>query len=110
MNLNEYQEAALRTCSEKLRGSLFYSQCSLSGEAGEFADAFKKHQFHDKPADEAEARLAMIIELGDALWSVAHAADALGVGLEVVANVNLEKLARRHGKSYKAEHYTGGAK
>lgn len=64
----------------------------LAGETGETCDIWKKHKFHGRDLD----RTKMIKEVGDVLFYVAETASALGVTLEDVALLNLEKLSLRY--------------
>ena len=69
----------------------------LTGEAGEFADMVKKLRYHNKELT-PEVREHLIKELGDVLWYVAYGAKAFGVSLSTVAQINLDKLAKRYGR------------
>lgn len=107
MNLNEYQEKARSTRFEKTKGlEKGYSALGLTGEAGEVADKIKKiirgdfdleHYATNTERKDAleDFEDSIIRELGDVLWYVAAVADDLEVSLELVASVNLEKLASR---------------
>lgn len=92
MNLNEYQKAALATAvyPRSPHNALFYTALGLASEAGEYAGKVKK-LLRDAKFRREEAAL----ELGDVLWYVAAAADALGMTLEDVAQKNIDKLADR---------------
>ena len=59
---------------------------------GEVLAHVRKHVLQGRPLD----RDALTLELGDALWCLAIAADTLGVSLQVVAQRNVEKLRARH--------------
>ena len=72
----------------------------LCGEAGECIDALKKHLFQGHGLDVDH----MIEECGDCWWYVAELATALGVGLDVVAERNIEKLRKRYPNGFDAEH------
>lgn len=101
MDLNEYQQFALRTANKdatrKERATI--AALGLTGESGEFADMIKKHigQGHDLD------RLKAMLELGDVLWYIAEAADALGFTLNQVAIENIDKLQRRYPEGFNAE-------
>lgn len=98
MNANDYQKAALRTANPKCK-SLINCALGLTGEAGEFADMIKKHEFHGHELD----RDAAIKELGDVLWYAAVAADVLGVSLGEVMRRNVEKLMQRYPNGFSTE-------
>ncbi|MDA4130448.1 MAG: nucleoside triphosphate pyrophosphohydrolase family protein [Thaumarchaeota archaeon] len=95
MNLNEYQKNSRGTARYK-RGlttidGLTYSVLALCGEAGELANKLKKsHRTGTKPDE-----LVLADELGDVLWYVASVAHELGMDLEYIAQMNLEKLQQR---------------
>ena len=100
MTLDAYQRAAARTGGSDLRDENLFKGLScaalgLTGEAGEVADLVKKVVHHRHPLD-AATREKLVKELGDVLWYVAHAASVLGVTLDHVAAVNVEKLQRRY--------------
>jgi NTP pyrophosphatase (non-canonical NTP hydrolase) len=100
MDANEYQTLAMRTETpgRERRTRLINAALGLCGEAGEFADALKKAEFHGHTLDEAELQK----ELGDVLWYAALACDALGVSMGEVMAQNIEKLRARypHGFSH----------
>jgi NTP pyrophosphatase (non-canonical NTP hydrolase) len=101
MDADEYQRLALRTEApgRPRRERLLNAALGLCGEAGEFADSLKKHEFHAHALDEAELRK----ELGDVLWYVALACDALGLQLGNVMEANIEKLRRRYPEGFSSE-------
>ena len=93
-SLDEYQRAAARTANPALGGDqrLLDAAAGLAEEAGEVLGHVRKHVMQDRALD----RDAVIIELGDALWCIAIAAEALGVPLSEVARLNEAKLRARH--------------
>jgi len=99
MNFDEYQDAASVTALYPKRlNNLEYPTLGLAGEAGEVANVVKKIQrdFGGEITDETRAKLKD--ELGDVLWYVSACADELGLSLKEIAEFNVEKLAKRHGK------------
>jgi NTP pyrophosphatase (non-canonical NTP hydrolase) len=100
MKMNTYQELALRTCNPSLdaRQRLTNGALGLAGESGEAADLIKKHLFHGHALEEEKLKK----ELGDVLWYVALLADALGLGLEEVAQRNVDKLRARYPEGFDA--------
>lgn len=95
MTINEYQTAALRTAqTEKFSKSalLLNSALGLCGESGEVADLVKKHLFqgHDLDLDHVAK------ELGDISWYLAVGAYAIGLDLESIFRMNIEKLEARY--------------
>ena len=95
MTINEYQYAALRTAqTDKLTANelLLNSALGLCGESGEVADLVKKHRFQGHDIDiEHIAK-----ELGDVAWYLAVGAYAIGLDLETIFRMNIEKLEARY--------------
>ena len=89
-----YQSAARRTINRGLSDDqrLLDASAGLAEEAGEVLSHVRKHLLQGRPLD----RDAVVLELGDALWCLAIAADTLGVSLQDVAQRNVEKLRSRH--------------
>lgn len=93
MTLNEYQAAAMRTAKKQdARSELLEAILGIVGEGGELADVYKKVRFQGHTEDTEHA----VKELGDVLWYIAEAAEALGVSLQMVAERNIEKLRARY--------------
>ncbi|PYP77461.1 MAG: nucleotide pyrophosphohydrolase [Gemmatimonadetes bacterium] len=89
-----YQSEARRTINLTLTDEqrLLDASAGLAEEAGEVLAHVRKHVFQGRPLD----REALTLELGDALWCLAIAADTLGVSLADVARRNVEKLRLRY--------------
>lgn len=107
MNLNDYQKKARQTAIYPRQYSVIYPALGLAGESGEVAEKIKK-EIRDGckgescedmscpgPFESKEFKDKVIKEMGDVLWYLASLAEDLGVKLETVAKVNLEKLAKR---------------
>lgn len=92
--LDGYQSAARRTINRSLDDDqrLLDASAGLAEEAGEVLAHVRKHVMQGRLLD----RDAVTLELGDALWCLAIAADTLGVSLQAVAQRNIEKLQARH--------------
>ncbi len=101
MNLNEYQQLAMRTAANdsKPHFDLLHAALGLSGEAGEFSDAVKKATIYKRPLDTKNLRE----EVGDVLWYCALAAYALGTTLDEVATDNIDKLRQRYPEKFTSE-------
>ena len=95
MHLNEYQTHAKKTAVYPNHVGLLYTTLGLAGEAGELANKVKKVFRDDSGILTEQASWRLADELGDVLWYVAMLADELGIGLEAVAELNLNKLAAR---------------
>ena len=118
MELNEYQEKAMSTCMPSCE-NISYMLLNLVGEVGEFASkvakAVRKNQVciggktslnrniltvrDDSPETMDFDVLAFDSELkkeaGDILWQLSGLCKVMGWDLEHVAQVNLDKLAKR---------------
>jgi len=66
------------------------------GEAGEVQGKIKKIIRDEGGIITLEARKEIAKELGDILWYVASMCDNLGLDMEEVATMNIEKLRSRH--------------
>ena len=67
----------------------------LSAEAGELMEIVKKLIFQGKPVNE-ETIFHMKRELGDVMWYIMQVLMALGVDLNEIVEMNVEKLAKRY--------------
>lgn len=96
MNLNDYQQAALRTAAPKdKKDEIFHLVLGLVGEAGEIAEKAKKIVRDNNSDFSALDTEDLIKELGDVLWYVTVLADHFDITLEEVAEKNIAKLASR---------------
>lgn len=92
---NDYEKIAERLSNPKIV-RLMHAAMGLETEAGEFLDPLKKHIFYGKELNEVN----MLEEIGDAMWYIAIACDALGVPLETVMERNIAKLKARFGDKF----------
>jgi len=109
MTNQEYVAAALKTETLDLDGirnrvtpitiRLLHGALGLAGEAGEFADAIKKHVFYGAPCDMTN----LIEELGDILWYCVVVMDTLDLTFEEVQKKNVAKLQQRYGGAFSLE-------
>ena len=101
MKMNKYQKLAIRTCVAlpSKYDHLNHAIMGLVSEVGEVADAFKKFKYYGQPIDNAN----IIEELGDILWYVALAAQALRCDLDYVASENIAKLQKRYPEKFTEE-------
>lgn len=106
MNLNDYQELALRTASKESlvdeSTMLNVAALGLNGEAGEIADHVKKVMFHGHPLD-SDTRDKIAKEIGDILWYCAMGAKGIGIPLGDIAEMNVEKLKKRYPEGFSTE-------
>ncbi|MDE5855984.1 MAG: nucleoside triphosphate pyrophosphohydrolase family protein [Anaeroplasmataceae bacterium] len=93
MEINEYQELAMKTLNPALdkKDILINAVMGLCGEAGEATDLVKKHLFQNHEFNKEE----FIKELGDIAWYLAEACTAVDVNLEDVLEKNIAKLKQR---------------
>lgn len=101
MEVNKYQELAMRTLNKNLKGKdvLINSVMGLCGESGEAIDIVKKHLAQGHELDKEN----LIKELGDIAWYLAEAATYLDVSLDEILNKNIEKLKKRYPEGFKEE-------
>ena len=95
MTINEYQTAALRTAQTgklSIGDLLLNSALGLCGESGEVADIVKKFRFQGHDIDVEH----IAKELGDVAWYLAVGAYAIGLDLESIFRMNIEKLEARY--------------
>lgn len=105
MTPNEYQKEASKTIpsnyfnlnSRADKDALLNAALGLCGESGEFADILKKHCYQGHPLDTNH----LAKELGDILWYVSLGASGLGLSLETIMRMNINKLRKR----YPEEHF-----
>lgn len=99
LTLDAYQDAAARTVNPALSDDdrLLDAACGLAEEAGEALAHVRKHRMQGRALD----RVALVAELGDALWCIAIMARTAGISLGTVAEGNLEKLRARHPEGFR---------
>jgi NTP pyrophosphatase (non-canonical NTP hydrolase) len=93
MDINEYQQKALKTAIFPKEYAIIYPALGLAGEAGEVADKVKKIVRDRNTSDQMKRDIAA--EIGDCLWYCAVLANDLGFDLAQIADSNLSKLADR---------------
>ncbi|MEO6333795.1 MAG: nucleoside triphosphate pyrophosphohydrolase family protein [Pyrinomonadaceae bacterium] len=99
MTFEEYQAKASATALYPNRmKNLEYPTLGLTGEAGEVANIVKKIQRDHGGVITDEIRAKLQDELGDVLWYISACADELGLTLVEIAEFNVDKLAKRHGR------------
>ena len=101
MIAQRYQGLAMRTASipeENKEERLYHAVFGLCSEAGEVAGILQKtYQGHEMNQDH------LIKELGDCLWMIAEACDALDVTMDDVMYQNIEKLRKRYPEGFEVE-------
>ena len=84
---------------------LLTAAVGMSAEAGEFTEIVKKIIFQGKPVNE-ENLFHLKRELGDIMWYVAQACMGLGVDLDEVIEMNIDKLKARYPGGEFDAHYS----
>ena len=101
MNGKEYQKLAMRTCSilyENKEGRLHHAVFGLTSEAGEVAGILQKvYQGHEFDKEHIKK------ELGDCLWMIAEACEALDLDMDDVMQTNIDKLKARYPEGFSAD-------
>jgi NTP pyrophosphatase (non-canonical NTP hydrolase) len=94
MNVNEYQQQALRTANitDPLMTKLMVCGLGVSGEAGEITDYIKKVLFHGHSLDP----IKLAKEIGDCLWYLSYLSDSIHINLETIMQMNIDKLKARY--------------
>jgi len=96
MEFNSYQITASKAAIYPNIGqNITYPALGLCGEAGEIAEKIKKIYRDEQGKISPETRQALTKELGDVLWYISAMCGELGVELEEVALLNLQKLNKR---------------
>lgn len=101
----KYQEDCERTESivqvnlSETDGRLLHAMIGMCTETGEFADALKRHIFYGKSYDPVNLKE----EIGDILWYVACACNALELDMQDVMDTNIAKLKARYGEKFSEE-------
>lgn len=97
MNFNDYQQQALTTAihhRDPLMDQTIWV-LGLTGEAGEVVEKWKKIIAYRDGVLTEEDKIELKKELGDVLWYIALFAESLGLTMDGIAKLNLEKLASR---------------
>ena len=96
MTFEEYQKLSRETAVYPDIGKNFvYPTLGLAGESGEVAEKVKKILRDNEGVVDEEKKKEITKELGDVLWYLAQIASEIGVPLEEVASLNIEKLRSR---------------
>ena len=101
MTPNEYQVLAMHTKSIYIEGDedqICHSVVGLAGDVGELCSCVEKHRWYGQKFDKDN----FIEELGDCLWYIAEACDALHIHLEAVMEANIAKLQKRYPNKFDA--------
>ena len=93
MDIETYSRLALRTAGDLgPTGDLIHAALLITSEAGEVADAIKKHYAYGQPLD----KLSLVEESGDLCWGINLLLRTIGVSWESVWLGNIAKLEVRY--------------
>ena len=98
---DEYKKLAMRTAAipeEDKESRLTHAALGLASEAGEVAGLLQK-EFQGHELDKNHIKK----ELGDCLWMIAEACDALDISMTEVAITNIIKLKTRFPEGFNKE-------
>lgn len=100
MNFHEYQVLARRTQNTSITEfqRKMHALHGMSSEVGEIHGIFQKvYQGHTVDYDE------LIKEMGDLMWFMCELCDCIGIELEDVCRLNIEKLKKRYPEGFDEE-------
>lgn len=107
MTPNEYQKLAMRTCSIPYGHKydmMNHALLGLTSEAGEAAGILQKvYQGHPNPIEDLPEQIHLIRELGDCLWMIAEALEAIGSDMETAMDMNIRKLKDRYPEGFESD-------
>ena len=96
MTFEEYQKISRKTAIYPDKDNNFiYPTLGLAGESGEVAEKIKKILRDNKGVVDDFKKQELSKELGDVLWYVSQLATELGLSLDEIASLNIEKLYSR---------------
>lgn len=95
MDMQSYQQSAIETAIYPDSAKILYPTLGLVGEAGEVAEKVKKVIRDEGGVFTEEKKVELAKELGDVLWYIANIASDIDMDLNLIATMNLDKLASR---------------
>ncbi|MBW6442493.1 nucleoside triphosphate pyrophosphohydrolase family protein [Patescibacteria group bacterium] len=96
MEFTEYQKKAEETAIYPNRGNnITYPALGLGGETGEVLEEIKRVLRDDNSKVSEERKKNIEKEMGDVLWYLATLSTELGLDLNKIAELNIEKLSSR---------------
>jgi len=96
MTFEEYQKLSRKTAIYPNKDNNFvYPTLGLAGESGEVAEKIKKILRDNNGVVDNLKKQELAKELGDVLWYVSQLATELGLSLDEIASLNIEKLYSR---------------
>ncbi len=96
MTFEEYQKASRHTVVYPNAGKNFiYPTLGLAGEVGEVVEKIKKAMRDKDYVIDDAYKMEIGKEMGDVLWYIAQLSTELGLSLEDIVRMNMEKLQSR---------------
>ncbi len=95
MTFDEYQQHALATAIYPRESGIVYPVLGLAGESGEVADKVKKTIRDNGGVFDDRIKLEIAKEAGDILWYLSALARELGMSLDDIARLNIDKITSR---------------
>ena len=95
MRASDYQLWTDKTAQYPKDAGVIYTTIGLANEAGEALGVVKKMMRDDKGVLTEEKRTKLIAEIGDVAWYMARVCTELGIAMEDVFDLNVEKLEDR---------------
>lgn len=95
MNFEEYQSKAKETMIYPASFRIIYPTLGLTGEAGEVSEKVKKLYRDYNGILTQDYINELKKELGDVLWYIAALSTDLGISMDEVAELNIQKLSSR---------------
>ena len=101
MDFKEYQVKAAHSANKDpvWREQVFNFSLGLCGESGEVAEKVKKLLFHGQVSSREE----IAAELGDCLWYLSQLARLFNLGLDEIAELNIQKLRKRYPHGFRSK-------
>ena len=108
LTFGEFEITALSTAAPRIKQADQSTQIlawsnGLASEVGEIMGEMKPHLY----TGAAISKEDVLNEAGDCLWYLANLAAACGSSLEEIAELNMQKLGKRHGQSFNPAKYMG---
>lgn len=97
--ITEYRKFVINKLKDPADQPLLNAILGLAGESGECCDLLKKTMFHGHPFEFSK----MVEELGDVRFYLEYAAEAIGVSMEYIEAMNVNKLNLRYPDGFDAE-------
>jgi NTP pyrophosphatase (non-canonical NTP hydrolase) len=94
--IHERLRQAGTTADKVLHTQLLHSCIGLAGEGGELMTAVQRWLYYGKGLDLTNIKE----ELGDALWYIAEACEAMGCSMAELMEANINKLSRRYPEKF----------